>query len=198
MRGPFTRVILPGIHLSPLRRQLWTKTTSFNLNSWSFTRPSSWCSFCLNCCSSTAMWRLGFRNVKQFLIFRPKNSSAGDYPVTEWSVLRFGQPMLQTEGICFTIQHVLGRNRLGRLYRTCSSSIRCRMVRWNPGKLDSILLQELRELFRCKLRPIVRNHLFRYSVTCKQRAQNLDGFQTGHGTHGDHLQPLGIGINNKQ
>ena len=57
--------------------------------------------------------------------------------------------MLQTEGICFAIQHLLGQNRLGSLYRTFSSSIRCRMVRWNPDKLDSILLQELRELFRC-------------------------------------------------
>ena len=47
-------------------------------------------------------------------------------------------------------------------------------------------------------RPVVRNHLFRYSVACKQRAQNLDGFQARYGNHGNHLQPLGIGINNNQ
>ena len=62
---------------------------------------------------------------------------------------KVGQPMLQTESICFAFQHLLGQKRLGGLYRTFSSSIRSRMVRWNPGKLDSILLQELRELFRC-------------------------------------------------
>ena len=56
--------------------------------------------------------------------------------------------MLQTEGICFAIQHLLGQNLLGSLCRKFSSSIRCKMVRWNPGKLDSILFQELRELFR--------------------------------------------------
>ena len=59
----------PEIHLSAPRRQLRTKTTSFNLNSRSFMRPSSWCSFCFNYCSCTALLRLGFSNVKQFLIY---------------------------------------------------------------------------------------------------------------------------------
>ena len=62
---------------------------------------------------------------------------------------KVSQSMFQTEGIRFAIQHLLGQNRLGGRYSTFSSSIRCRMVRWNPGKPDLILLQELRELFRC-------------------------------------------------
>ena len=57
--------------------------------------------------------------------------------------------MFQTEGIRFAIQHLLGQNRLGRLYKTSSSSIECGMVRWNSGGPDYILLQEVNEHFRC-------------------------------------------------
>ena len=57
--------------------------------------------------------------------------------------------MFQTESIRFAIQHLLGQNRLGRLYKTSSSSIGCGMLQWNPGGPEYILLQELGEHFRC-------------------------------------------------
>ena len=57
--------------------------------------------------------------------------------------------MFQTEGIRFAIQHLFSQNRLGRLYRTSSSSIGCGMVQWNPGGPDYILFQELSEHLRC-------------------------------------------------
>ena len=46
--------------------------------------------------------------------------------------------MFQTEGIRFAFQHLLGQNRVGRLYTTSSSSIGCGMAQWNPGGPDNI------------------------------------------------------------
>ena len=104
-------------------------------------------SFCFTCFSSTALFRFGFSSVKQFLICRPKKSSAGDCPVTVCGVLRF------------RIRKFASRYSRARVLAFLSSTCLvkatlCRVVRWYAGELDPILPHEFGELLSCKLRSI--------------------------------------------